>query len=472
MVASSVDTQPSLGLPNTFRLGLFQGCLGCLAVVFAGLLNRVMLSELGFPGLLVGGALAFEQFVAPSRVLFGQISDAHPWAGRHRLPYIWLGTSLFCGLAVLSVPLIFHVGRLLEAASQPELALGIAALCGLFALYGLAISLAATPYLALVIDRTSEAERPRAVGLIWCLLTVGIVIGAISINLSLRSLDGITDPALLEPVLLGFMGRVAAVVLVLTVVATVGIEPSNKQLDIAAGGQRREDSITLAQSWVLVSSSRQVLVFFSFLVLFTLGLFLQDPILESYAADVFGMPIAATASLNAIWGMGTLTGLLLAGLWIVPKFGKLATARLGCQLILVSLVFLALAGLAPRVPVLQVVMLLFGLAAGIGTNSALVLMLDLTLPEAAGTFVGVWGMAQALSRALGKVLGGGLLDLARFLQQAFELAPSVYLPYALVLSVEVLVAFGALVLLRSVNLRQFREDTGRSLSKVLALELG
>jgi MFS transporter, BCD family, chlorophyll transporter len=472
VVASSVDTQPSLGLPNTFRLGLFQGCLGCLAVVFAGLLNRVMLSELGFPGLLVGGALAFEQFVAPSRVLFGQISDAHPWAGRHRLPYIWLGTSLFCGLAVLSVPLIFHVGRLLEAASQPELALGIAALCGLFALYGLAISLAATPYLALVIDRTSEAERPRAVGLIWCLLTVGIVIGAISINLSLRSLDGITDPALLEPVLLGFMGRVAAVVLVLTVVATVGIEPSNKQLDIAAGGQRREDSITLAQSWVLVSSSRQVLVFFSFLVLFTLGLFLQDPILESYAADVFGMPIAATASLNAIWGMGTLTGLLLAGLWIVPKFGKLATARLGCQLILVSLVFLALAGLAPRVPVLQVVMLLFGLAAGIGTNSALVLMLDLTLPEAAGTFVGVWGMAQALSRALGKVLGGGLLDLARFLQQAFELAPSVYLPYALVLSVEVLVAFGALVLLRSVNLRQFREDTGRSLSKVLALELG
>ena len=37
-------------------------------------------------------------------------------------------------------------------------------------------------------------------------------------------------------------------------------------------------------------------------------------------------------------------------------------------------------------------------------------MLDLTLPEVAGTFVGVWGLAQALSRALGKVLGGGLLS--------------------------------------------------------------
>ena len=472
MTVARVDQGRSLGLVNTLRLGLFQGCLGCLAVIFAGLLNRIMLSELQFPGLLVGGALAFEQFVAPSRVLFGQISDAHPWAGRHRIPYIWLGTALFCGLAVLSIPLIFHVGRLLEAASQPELALGIAGLCGLFALYGLAISLATTPYLALVIDRTSEAERPRAVGLIWCLLTVGIVIGAIAIAISLRKLDGITDPSLLEPVLLGFMARVAVVVLVLTVVATLGLEP---RWDAAAargsGSKRREDAITLAQSWTLITSSRQVLVFFSFLVLFTLGLFLQDPILESYGADVFGMPIAATASLNAVWGIGTLTGLLLAGFWIVPRLGKLATARLGCQLILASLVLLGLAGLVGRVSVLQAVMALFGLAAGIGTNSALVLMLDLTLPEAAGTFVGVWGLAQALSRALGKVVGGGLFDLGRTLQPILHLGDSAYPPYALVFVVEAAVALAALLLLSRLNLHQFREDTGRSLSKVLALEL-
>lgn len=463
---------PPLGLANTLRLGLFQGCLGCLAVIFAGLLNRVMLSELGFPGLLVGGALAFEQFVAPSRVLFGQISDARPILGRHRTPYIWLGTALFCGLALLSIPLIFHVGRLLNSASQPQLGLGIAGLCGLFALYGLAISLATTPYLALVIDRTSAAERPRAVGIIWCLLTVGIVIGAIAISLSLRSLDGITNPELLEPVLLAFMAKVVAVVLTLTLVATLGLEPSTFKGPAGMASERRDDAITLPQAWTLITSSRQVLVFFSFLVLFTLALFLQDPILESYGAEVFGMPIAATASLNAIWGMGTLVGLLLAGLWIVPRFGKLGTARLGCQLIFASLVLLALAGLVGRVPVLQLVMLLFGLAAGIGTNSALVLMLDLTLPEAAGTFVGVWGLAQALSRALGKVVGGGLFDLSRALQQVLHLPSSPYPPYALVFGVEAAVAFAALVLLSRVNLRQFREDTGRSLSKVLALELG
>ncbi|MEB3354543.1 MAG: BCD family MFS transporter [Cyanobacteriota bacterium] len=427
-----------------------------------------MISELGFPALLVGTALAFEQFVAPARVLFGQISDARPIAGRRRLPYIWMGTLLFCGLAVLSVPLIFQVGRLFDAETTWLLWGGIAALCGLFALYGLAISMASTPYLALVIDRTSEEERSRAVGIIWCLLTVGIVVGAIATAIALRSLDGVTDPSELEPVLQRFMGGVALSVLVLTLIATFGMEGPGR----ASSDRPRDDAITLHQAWMLITSSPQVLVFFLFLMLFTLGIFLQDPVLESYGAEVFGMPIAATASLNALWGTGTLLGLLLAGLWIVPRLGKLATARLGCQLIAASLLALLLAGVTAQVVLLKVVMVLFGLAAGVGTNSALVLMLDLTLPQAAGTFVGVWGLAQALSRAMGKVLGGGLLDLGRAIGDRVGMVNQPLPAYALVLGVEVIVTLAALVALGRVNLRQFREDTGRSLSKVLALEIG
>jgi BCD family chlorophyll transporter-like MFS transporter len=439
-----------------------------LAVVFAGMFNGVMISELAFPGLLVGGALAFEQFVAPARVLFGQISDTHPVAGRRRVPYVLAGTVLFCALAVLSVPLIFHVGRLLESGSQPQLALSIAALCGLFSLYGLAISLASTPYLALVIDRTSEAERPRAVGIIWCMLTVGIVIGAVAISLSLRGLDGIDDPGLLEPALLRFMAKVAAVVLGLTVIATWGMDPPVTPAAVDPSSQSREDSITLAQAWRLISSSRQVLVFFSFLILFTLGLFLQDPILEGYGGQVFGLSIAERTQLNAFWGVGTLLGLLAAGIWIVPRLGKLATARLGCQMIVATLTLLLASGLTGNASLLRLVMLLFGLAAGIATNSALCLMLDLTLPQMAGTFVGVWGLAQAMSRALGKLIGGGLLDLGRRLP--FGDGP--YPAYALVLTVEIAVAVLALWMLSHLNIQQFRQDTTGSLERVLAQEVG
>ena len=450
------------------RLGLFQACLGCLAVIFAGLLNRVMLSELAFPGLLVGGALAFEQFMAPSRILFGQISDAHPLVGRHRTPYIWLGTVLFCALAVLAIPLIFRLHAAFNGGGAGAIGIGVLALCGLFALYGLSVSLATTPYLALVIDLTEEEERPRAVGLIWCLLTVGIVAGAIATAISLRGLDGVPDPALLEPVLLQFMIRVAAVVLLLTLLAIWGQEPNRLLANTASRASDRDDAITLGAAWSLITSSRQVLVFFGFLVCFTLALFLQDPILESYGAEVFAMPIAATASLSGVWGVGTLLGLLLAGFWLVPRLGKFACARLGCQLILLSLLLLVLAGIPARRDLLQLVLFVFGLASGIGTNSALVLMLDLTLPEAAGLFVGVWGLAQALSRALGKLLGGGLLDLAR------TLAPggAAYLHFSAVFLVEALIAVLALQLLRHLNLRQFREDTGRSLERVLASELG
>jgi len=462
----ALHARPGLSIPATLRLGLFQACLGCLAVIFSGLLNRVMLSELGFPGLLVGGALAFEQFVAPARVLFGQISDAHPLAGRRRVPYVLLGTAAFCVLAVLAVPLTFQLARLFERGSQPVLAFGIAGLCGLYALYGLAVSLATTPYLALVIDRTEEQERSRAVGIIWCMLTVGIVVGAIAISISLRSLDGITDPARLEPVLLRFMLNVAAVVWTLTLVAVWGMEPTRPARE-QSPERPRDDSVTLAQAWALITSSRQVLVFFLFLVLFTLGLFLQDPVLESYGAQVFAMPIAATTQLNAFWGIGTLLGLLVAGLWIVPRLGKLPTARLGCQLIVASLVLLLLCGLQPSVPALKLVLLLFGLAAGIATNSALCLMLDLTLPQATGTFVGVWGLAQALSRAMGKLLGGGLYDLGRLL----HLGAGPYPPFALVLGLEALVGLAALLVLERVNVRQFREDTDLGLRRILAMEL-
>jgi BCD family chlorophyll transporter-like MFS transporter len=82
--------------------------------------------------------------------------------------------------------------------------------------------------------------------------------------------------------------------------------------------------------------------------------------------------------------------------------------------------------------------------------------------------VGVWGLAQAISRALGKLCGGALYDLGRWL----HLGNGSYSAFALVLAVETLVAVLALVLLNRVNIHQFREDTGRSLTKVLAMELG
>ena len=442
-----------------------------MAVVFAGLLNRIMLTELAFPGLLVGGALAFEQLVAPSRVLFGQLSDAQPFQGRYRVPYVVSGSLFYCLIAVLSIPLIFFVGDAIATDNSRAFWGGAAALCGLFALFGLAVAMATTPYLALVIDRTTEQERPRAVGIIWCMLTVGIVVGAICISMALGRVDGVTDPTVLQPALQRFMIQLAVVVMALTIVACWGMEPRGG----SRGGNRNpEEAMPLSRTWALLTSSRQTFVFFGFLVLFALGVFLQDPILESYGADVFGLPISQSTILNALWGTGTLLGLLLAGFLITPRLGKMAGSRLGCQLTTLSLALLFLAGCTGEVMVLQVVMVLFGFAAGIATNATLSLMLDLTLPEAAGTFVGAWALAQALSRAVGKLMGGGLLDLGHVLIPAglgANWLPSAFPPYGFVLFIEVLLMAAATWSLGAVRVHQFRGDTAGALTKVLALEL-
>ena len=462
---TSLSVNSKLSPLRLARLSLFQGCLGCLAVIFAGMLNRIMISELAFPAILVGGGLAFEQLMAPSRVLFGNISDSWPIRGRKRTPYIWLGSAGFCAMAVLSIPLIFLTEKVLRQGDWLPITGCAIALCILFSLYGLAISMATTPYLALVIDLTTEKERPKAIGVIWCMLTIGIVVGAIAISITTKGLDGVSDVAVLEPALQTFMVRVALIVLAISFFACWGIEPKKSRLNSKSKTSNKE--IGLKESWILVTSSPQILIFFTFLILYTLGLFLQDPILESYGAEVFNLPISKTTLLNAFWGGGTLFGLLLGGLWITPRLGKLSTARIGCWMIISSLILLILSGLTANVNGLYGVLVIFGVAAGLATNSALSLMLDLTLPAVAGTMVGVWGLAQALSRAMGKVFGGGLLDLGRLISGA----ENTFIAFSFVFSLEIIVMFLAILVLQKVNIKRFKEETSTKIETFMIAEL-
>lgn len=424
-----------------------------------------MISELAFPAILVGGGLAFEQLMAPSRVLFGNISDSWPIRGRRRTPYIWLGATGFCLMAVCSIPLIFITEKALRQGEPLAIALCSIALCILFSLYGLAVSMATTPYLALVIDLTTEKERPRAVGVIWCMLTLGIIVGAIAISITTKGLDGVTDPSMLEPALQKFMLWVGVIVLSISIFACWGIEPKKRNLGVNLENSSQE--IGLKKAWKIITSSRQIFIFFCFLILYTLGLFLQDPILESYGAEVFNLPISKTTLLNAFWGGGTLFGLLLGGLWVTPRLGKLSTARIGCWMIIVSLVLLVATGITADSQGLYGVLMIFGVAAGLATNSALSLMLDLTLPEMAGTFVGVWGLAQALSRAMGKVFGGGLLDIGRSLSGP----QNPFIAFSFVFLLECIVMILAIYVLEKISVSQFKKDTAAKLETMIMAEL-
>jgi len=448
-----------------FRLGLFQMGLGMMSLLTLGVLNRVMIDPelLAIPATVVGGSLAMHQLVSPARVWFGQLSDAKPLLGTHRSGYVRLGSVLFALCIFLAVQVVWGLGQSFANSGWSPATYGWIALAALmFALYGLCLSACSTPFAALLVDVSDEHNRSQLVGIVWSMLMVGIAGGAIGSAVLLRGLDAENLQSTINRLFI----IIPAVVILLGVIATWGVEERYSRYGSRSTLVGREDQITLGTAIKVLTASRQTVIFFGFLALMTMGLFIQQPILEPYGGEVFGMTVAQSTQLNAFWSIGVLVGIVVTGFLIVPRLGKQTTARLGCLLVALSFGLTIASGFTGEPRLLQLCMILFGLASGITTNGAISLMLDLTAAETAGTFIGAWGLAQAMSQALSTLIGGALLDLGRLL-----FPTSSVLAYATVFGVEAAVMLLAVYLLGRVSVAEFRENTNRALTEVLALEL-
>jgi len=468
--ATALSSQPQPSAPPLpllvmFRLGLFQMGLGMMSLLTLGVLNRVMIDPelLAIPATVVGGSLAMHQLVSPARVWFGQLSDAKPLLGTHRSGYVRLGSVLFALCIFLAVQVVWGLGQSFANSGWSPATYGWIALAALmFALYGLCLSACSTPFAALLVDVSDEHNRSQLVGIVWSMLMVGIAGGAIGSAVLLRGLDAENLQSTINRLFI----IIPAVVILLGVIATWGVEERYSRYGSRSTLVGREDQITLGTAIKVLTASRQTVIFFGFLALMTMGLFIQQPILEPYGGEVFGMTVAQSTQLNAFWSIGILVGIVVTGFLIVPRLGKQTTARLGCLLVALSFGLTIAAGFTGEPRLLQLCMILFGLASGITTNGAISLMLDLTAAETAGTFIGAWGLAQAMSQALSTLIGGALLDLGRLL-----FPTSSVLAYATVFGVEAAVMLLAVYLLGRVSVAEFRENTNRALTEVLALEL-
>ena len=457
---------PRIGLVTMVRLGLFQAGLGMMSVLMLGILNRVMISELAIPPLVAAGVIAMHQLVAPARVWFGQLSDAYPLAGLHRTGYVWLGAGAFALLAWGVVQVTWQVAAQI-ALGWTWVTWAWVAVLGLgFALYGLAVSASSTPFAALLVDISDEDNRSQLVGVVWSLLMVGIIAGAIAGSRLLKQVDVDAATAVVQASVNRLFTLVPLGVAGLAVLSTAGIERRFSRYRLRSQVVEREDQITLGRALRVLTASPQTGLFFSFLLCMTLGLFMQEPVLEPYGGTVFAMPIAATTQLNAYWGMGTLLGLGVTGFWVVPRLGKRPTTLLGCGLAALGFLGIMLAGWVRQVWLFTLMVFAFGVAAGVTTTGALTLMLDLTLAETAGTFIGAWGLAQALARALATLCGGGLLELGSnwFGAESFW----AYVP---VFGTQIVLLLTAATLLRTVDVKVFTDRTRAALGELLAEEL-
>lgn len=481
--------KPTVGLGTMFRLGLFNLGLGLMSVLTLAVLNRVMISELAIPATVTAGVIAMSQFIAPARVWFGQISDSKPLLGFHRTSYVLFGTIVF-GLAVfLSVQGVWNLGSVVRDAGEwvwNSQTIGWAALLALiFAIYGMAVSSSSTPFTAMLVDISEEENRSKIVSVVWSMLMVGIVIGGISGSILLGTVQqgGATLAANIGSNLL--LGEtlietpienlqipinklflvVPIIVLALALIATWGVEKKYSRFSSLSSAGQREDSITLGKSLKIVTSSRQTGIFFSYLMLFTISLFMQEAVLEPYGGDVFGMSIGETTLLNSFWGIGILIGYSITGFLVIPRLGKKVTTKIGCLMIAMCFGLIILSGFTHNPNLLKSAMVLFGIAAGVGTVGAISLMLDLTAAETAGTFIGAWGLAQAMARALATVTGGLILDVGKMLFSAPILS------YSLVFALQALGMILATGLLNRVNVREFKETTKNAIAAVMEGDL-
>lgn len=475
--SSSLDEKrlPVVPLPTIFRLGLFNLGIGLMTVLTLAVLNRVMISELGIPGTVAAGTLAISQLVAPVRIWFGQMSDAKPLFRLHRTGYVRIGVILLAISAFLLVQIVWQLGIAIRDNNGWDWNVTISGWTALLALvcaiYGLAISMSSTPFTALLVDISEEDNRSKLVAIIWSMLMVGIVIGGITGSILLKNIQkpvGTSGPIPIE-VLQGPISSiflfVPLIVIALGWIATWGVEKRYSRYKFRSVVVEREDSITLVRAIRILTSSRQTAIFFVFLVMITLSLFMQEAVLEPYGGEVFSLPIADTTKLNSYWGIGILLGYGTTGFLVIPRLGKTLTTKIGCVLISICFVLIILSGFTQQPNILKLALVLFGIAAGVTTIGAISLMLDLTAAETAGTFVGAWGLAQAMSRGLATWIGGVILDVGN------AIFANVFLAYSLVFTLEGIIILLAIKVLDQVNVQEFQNNTRQAIAQVMEADL-
>ncbi|MEB3290462.1 MAG: BCD family MFS transporter [Leptolyngbya sp.] len=474
---SAPSLRPTLGLLTMLRLGVFNMGLGIMSLLTLGVLNRVMIEELRVPALIAAGTIAVHQFMAPARVWFGQMSDARPLLGYHRSGYIWLGIVSVAVISFLALQVVWQIGgHTLTEGWGPAVYPWVGLLGLLFAAYGLALSATSTPFTALLVDVSDEDSRSRLVSIGWAMLMVGIITGVIITSIVLKPIDLDAPFEQVRSAVNRLFIIAPAVVCALAILSTFGIERKYSRLRDRSSLQDREDGLTLGKALGILTASRQTGLFFGFLLVLSLSLFMQDAILEPYGGEVFGMTIAETTQLNAAFGMGTLIGIILTGWLVVPRIGKQRTVAIGCSWAALCLVGMILSGLTAAPQVLLTAVFLFGTASGVLTLGAIVLMLDLTVAETAGTFIGAWGLAQAIARGSATVLGGGLLDLGRLIFGGGQNAAAVgesnaLLAYGLVFGLQAVGMILAIGLLSRVDILEFQSSAKAAITTALESEM-
>lgn len=425
--------QGDLTLSKLARLSLFQISVGICFVLLNGTLNRIMVVELGRAAWLVSALLALPLLLAPARVLIGYRSDNHrSYLGFRRLPYLWMGTmGQFGGLALMPFVLI-----LMTSTGPGDETLGLFLSMLALLMLGGGMHVTQTAGLALATDLASEKTRHQVVTMLYLMLLVGMVVGALGFSVLLQPFSYFR--------LIQVIQGSALVVMALNIIAMWQMEP--RRPDLTKFELPRPSFL---ESWRGLSQNPGVHRLFVAVALGTIGFSMQEILLEPYGAEVLGMTVSQTTRLTAMFAVGMLLAMALSARYLGRSGDPIRLAGYGAVVGLFAFAAVIISGAIGSLTIFALGTLLIGVGNGlfaVGTLTAAMLLSGTT----AGLVLGAWGAVQATALGLAVFLGGALRDIAAVIIGDSSLSLVLSGPaaaYSAVYHIEMLILFVSLVAL-------------------------
>lgn len=416
-------------LRKRIQLGLIHVAIAMTLVPINSTLNRVMIKELAISATMVAIMASLPYLFSPIQVAIGSYSDRHPILRLYRTPYILIGL-LLCVAGVIIAP---QVAFLIAENFWLGLVIGVLA----FGAWGMGYNLAAVSYLSLATELSGEQGRGRTIAIMWFMMITGIILTAVS-------LSRLVDPYTPETLSRSFW-IIGGAALILGLLGLVKLEPRS---DVKPSCEARYSWRIMIQAlW----GNPQARLFFFYLIILLAAILGQDILLEPFAAEAFDMTVRETTRITSFWGIFVLIAILFTG-WLETRFSKRTVAALGGWGALIGFLLIILSGLSIIQDIFYVGIVFLGVGTGISTVSNLSLMLDMTVTGQIGLFIGVWGMANAMSRLMGSVLGGVVRDIIT------QLTANSILGYTIVFGVMAGFMLISLAMLTRIDVTAFRKN--------------
>jgi BCD family chlorophyll transporter-like MFS transporter len=314
-----------------------------------------------------------------------------------------------------------------------------------------------TAGLALATDLASEKTRHQVVTMLYLMLLVGMVIGALGFSL------------LLEPFsyfrLIQVIQGSALVVAGLNIVAMWQMEP--RRPDLTSFELSRP---SFGQSWRALSANLGAHRLLIAVALGTLGFSMQEILLEPYGAEVLAMSVSQTTRLTAIFAGGMLIAMALSARYLGRAGEPIRLAAYGAVVGVFAFAAVIMAGAFDSLILFAAGTLLIGIGNGLFAVGTLTAAMLLAGTATAGLVIGTWGAVQATAAGCAVFLGGALRDVTEALIQGGMVSQQLSgpaTPYGAVYHLEIIILFASLIALGPL-VRQLGNDKDQPLTMKLA----